>query len=131
MTKEAEFKTRLAHVLQDLQAHGRTDGEAMLLLGGGAARICDMGNKASWTELKQALSASDYDRLLDQCRIEGNQAAADGKSKSAYAIQAIALSLVARTQTDQDVRAGEHLLDALIDQAVNHYRQHAPKTKLN
>lgn len=124
-TKEEQFKTRFASVLADLHQDGVEDGEAMFLLGAGATRICDMGQKASWTELKQALSHADYDRLIEQCRTEGNSYAAEGKQKAAYAIQALAMSLVARTQTDPVIREGERLLDAVIDKTVANYRQHA------
>jgi hypothetical protein len=131
MTKEEDFKIRLAEVLRDLQANGTDDGEAMLLLGGGAGRICDMGNKARWSELKAALSPSDTDRLIEQCRVEGNTFARDGKRKAAYAIQAIAMSLVARSQDDPEIRQGERLLDAVIEQALANFRQNVPKPRPN
>ena len=131
MTKEAEFKQRLATVLADLDSNGRDDGEAMFLLGSGAARICDMTGKPTWSAMKQAISMADFNRLLEQCRVEGNKFMAGGQQKAAYAIQALALSLVARTQADPDIRPGEQLLDTLIDAALINYRQHATPPKPN
>jgi hypothetical protein len=127
MTKEAEFKQRLAAVLADLNANGKDDGEAMFLLGSGAARICDMTSQPSWVAMKQAISMTDFNRLLEQCRVEGNKFVAEGQNKAAYAIQALALSLVARTQADPDIRTGEQLLDSVIDAALANVRKHAPK----
>ncbi|UJW86867.1 hypothetical protein [Devosia sp. SL43] len=131
MTKETEFKQRLVAVLADLDSNGRDDGEAMFLLGSGAARICDMAGKPTWSTMKQAISMTDFNRLLEQCRIEGNKFVAEGQHKAAYAIQALALSLVARTQADPDIRPGEQLLDTLIDAALANFRKHSTPSKLN
>ena len=131
MTKEAEFKQRLVVVIADLHEQGMEDGEAMFLLGSGAARVCDALKQPGWAALKQSISSHDHDRLLEQCRIEGNAFVAKGQHKAAYAIQALALSLVARTQTDPDIRPGEELLDSVIDAALANYRMQAKPPTFN
>jgi len=127
---QAEFKQRLAIVLEDLKDSGMEDGEAMFFLGNFATRICDSVSKAGWTDVKNVITRADYDRLLKEFETEGNRLNREGNLKAAYALQALALSLVARTQADPQVRSGEALLDIVIDSAIGNYRKHA-KPKAN
>lgn len=125
-TNQADFKHRLANVLIDLNKDGVDDGEAMFILGGTATRLCDLGEKTSWSELKPLLSKADYNRLFAMIDKEGKQLLADGKAKAAYALQALAMSLAASTQQDDaTIREGEKLLDAIIDKTVTNFRKHA------
>jgi len=127
---QAEFKQRLTVVLEDLKDSGMEDGEAMFFLGNFATRICDSVSKAGWTDVKNVITRADYDRLLKEFETEGNRLNREGNLKAAYALQALALSLVARTQADPQVRSGEALLDIVIDSAIGNYRKHA-KPKAN
>lgn len=124
-TKEDDFKKRLATVLADLNRNGVDDGETMFMLGAIAGRLCDGGKRPSWSTLKPALSKNGYNLLLKQFQDEGRQLLAAGKDKAAYAVQALAVSLVAHTQTDPIVREGERLLDTIIDKTVANYHRHA------
>ena len=126
---QAEFKQRLAAVLDDLKESGMEDGEAMFLLGNFATRICDSVGKVGWTDVKNVITTADYDRLLKEFESEGNRLYKEGNTKAAYALQALAVSLVARTQADPQVKSGEALLDIVIDRAIGNFRKHAkPKT---
>lgn len=130
MNTQTEFKQRLAAVLQDLKDSGMEDGQAMFFLGNFATRICDSVGKVGWTDVKNVITTSDYDRLLKEFETEGNRLYAEGSVKAAYALQALAVSLVARTQADPQVKSGEALLDIVIDTAIGNYRKHA-QTKAN
>lgn len=125
MNTQTEFKQRLAAVLQDLKDSGMEDGQAMFFLGNFATRICDSVSKVGWTDVKNVITTSDYDRLLKEFETEGNRLHAEGSIKAAYALQALAVSLVARTQADPQVKSGEALLDIVIDTAIGNYRKHA------
>lgn len=122
-TKEEEFRQRLAAVLKDLGEDGVKDGEAMFMLGNLAAKMADQGSVKSWSALKAGLSAEAYTSLLGTMQTRGNDLMRDGNQKAAYALQALAVSLVARTQDDSTTRQGEKLLDQLIDSAVVQYRE--------
>lgn len=123
MTKEDAFKRRFATVLQDLQRDGTKDPAAMLLLGSLAADLARDLNTTTWSQAKQALSPGTYDTLLRTLESAGNAHHAAGQEKHAYAIQALAVSLVARTQhADPDIVEGEKLLDAVINRAIVLYR---------
>lgn len=125
-TKEEDFKQRLAAVLQDVQQNGVKDQEAMLLLGGLAADLTRNLKAKTWSEAKQNIGAEAYDALLKTFEKEGNEHYKAGNTRHAYAIQILAVSLVARTQRrDPDMQAGEALLDAIINAAA------AAQPKLN
>ncbi|GHA16086.1 hypothetical protein GCM10007989_08880 [Devosia pacifica] len=124
-TKELDFKQRMKSVLQDLESRGRRDPEAMWLLGGIASGLAREFGVSNWTLAKRRISRQTYDVLIDKFQEEGNHHHREGRIKQAYAIQALALSLIAPTQPDLQVRQGGHLLDQLIDRAILFYRQGA------
>lgn len=122
-TKEEEFKQRFVAVLKDLQNHGKDDIEAMWLLGSLASQIIEKAEQRSWTSFKSTLARTTYDGLLRDFQKEGNALHQQGKGKPAYAIQILGISLVAKTQMDEQLRAGEALLDEMIDYTVTVYRK--------
>jgi hypothetical protein len=126
-TKEEEFKQRFVAVLQDLQSNGRNDVEAMWLLGSLAAALVDKARQPSWSTLKANLTREAYDGLLRDFQAQGNTLHQQGKAKHAWAIQILGISLVARTQLDEQVQAGAALLDEIIGYAVAVYRKSAPR----
>ena len=123
MTKEQDFKHRFTTVLRDLQQDGASDPAAMLLLGSLAADLSRDLHAANWTQAKQAMTATTYDALLRKMEQEGNAHHAAGRNKHAYAIQALAVSLIARTQrADPEMVTGDQLLDKLINTAIALYQ---------
>lgn len=122
-TREEEFKQRFITVLDDLRTDGVQDGEAMFMLGSLAAKMVAQGKVKSWSALKSNLSQEAYASLLSTMQTRGNDLAKQGSHKAAYALQALAVSLVARAQKDPDVLQGDKLLDQLIDSAVAQYRE--------
>ena len=130
MSAEKELKQRLALVLHDLKESGTEDGEAMFFLGNFATRICDKAGKVGWTDVKKNLTQVDYDLLLKEFETQGNRLYQEGNLKAAYAVQALALSLIAHTQSDTHLRSGAALLDIVIDAAIGNFRKHA-KPKAN
>ncbi|MBJ3783690.1 hypothetical protein [Devosia sediminis] len=127
-SKEAIFKQRLIAVIADLQAEGRTDPEAVLLIGSLASDLADKLKQKNWVAVKQAMSAAQYNELLGSFQNGGNQLHQDGKAKQAFAVQLLGVSLVAATQrNDADVAAGEKLVDQFIDRAIVVYRQSRPR----
>lgn len=122
-TKEEEFKQRFVAVLKDLQTNGKDDIEAMWLLGSLASQIIEKAKQRSWTAFKASLTRAAYDGLLRDFQKEGNALHQQGKGKPAYAIQILGISLVAKTQMDEQLRAGEALLDEMIDYTITVYRK--------
>jgi hypothetical protein len=123
-TKEQDLKQRLAAVLADIRENGKDDPEAIWTIGSLAATLIDKAKAKSWPELKDALSAAAYDKLLGDFQTQGNALHQAGERKKAYAIQALGISLVCRTQrADPQMRQGEQLLDAMITGAVDLFRK--------
>lgn len=118
-SRQDDLKQRIALVIQDLQDVGIKDREAMTFLGGFAINIAKRLAVPTWTAAKSAMTGPQYDELLKTFRDEGNAFHQKGDTKRAYAVQVLALSLVARTQrTDADIASGEQLLDDVIDSAM-------------
>lgn len=123
--KTAHFTEGLAVLIADLEKVSRNDQETVLLIGSLATNLIDKAEKPSWPELKSGLDGPDYDRLLATFLREGDAAQAEGKTKIAYAIQALATSLVGSHLNDQTIREGTGLLDQFIMSAVDFYRRNA------
>ncbi|MHB1104038.1 MAG: hypothetical protein ACYC0C_14940 [Devosia sp.] len=122
-TKEEEFKQRFVAVLKDLQESGKNDIEAMWLLGSLATQIIEKAKQRSWPALKASLTREAYDGLLRDFQKEGNSLHQQSKGKPAYAIQILGISLVAKTQMDEQFKVGEALLDEIIDYTIAVYRK--------
>ncbi|WP_297106916.1 hypothetical protein [uncultured Devosia sp.] len=123
-SKEAQFKQRFISVVADLQQNGINDPEAMALVGSLASELADALKQNSWVGVKQNLTPEIYNEMLESFRKRGNEYHKDGRTKHAYAIQLLSVSLVAATQrNDADIAAGEQLTDQLIERAATIYRQ--------
>ena len=123
LPKEEEFKQRFVALLQDLGENHKDYPEAMFLVGSLATRLIDRAEKKSWAAYKSSLSEVDYALLLDDFKTKGNAFYAEGKDTHAYALQVLAMSVIARTQNDHQIRAGNRLLDELVSFYVAAYRK--------
>ncbi len=128
-SKEEDFKQRFVEILRDLQSEGSKDFEAMWLIGSLAAELIDRTGHKSWTEFKRGMDQPTYTRLLTDFEAEGNRQYREGEQKKAYAIQALAVSIVAPTQADGQIRAGDRLLDGLIEQTIDLYRKNRDRAR--
>jgi hypothetical protein len=122
-TKEEDFKERFVAVLQDLRSNGGKDPEAMFLIGSLAARLVDRAGQPSWAAYKASMAREVYDKLLGDFQKQGNDFHREGKTKHAYAVQVLAISLIARTQADPEVRAGDDLLNEMLGFLIAAYRK--------
>jgi hypothetical protein len=121
-SKQSDLKQRLAALLRDLQDGGGQDGEAMAMIGALAGELALSHKQQSWSATKGVMSRQTYNALLEKFRDSGNDNVQAGRIRNAYAIQAVALSLVAATQRDDPQTAeGERLLDVAIDHTVAVY----------
>ena len=122
-TKEEDFKERFVALMQDLRANATKDPEATWLIGSLATRLIDLYKLKTWSQFKLALTPPAYSKLLSDFEKEGNGFHQQGKAKAAYAVQVLGISLIARTQSDEQVRAGDSLLDEMIQAMVAVYRK--------
>ena len=122
-TKEEEFKHRLVAVLGDLEENGKSDPEAIWLIGSLAHGIVERTGNKSWRQFKDTMSQEVYSQLLGDFEKEGNRQYREGDQKKAYAMQALGVSLVATTQESREVKAGDALLNRFIEMAIGVYRE--------
>jgi hypothetical protein len=129
MTPEAEtiLLNKITQVLRDLNEQGASDGEAMFMLGAAADYVCKTGQSATWPALKARLSNTEAVGLLAQIDTEGQAAVAQGKTKQAYALQVLGLSVTAIGAQSQQVQTAIGLMDDLIARTLSNYRKHASK----
>ena len=127
-TPEQDLKNRMTTVLKDINDVGSKDPQAMWVLGSIGAQILTPTGKPSWRALRAAINDDDYKLLVNTFRDKGNEFAGKGDTKAAYAVQALSLSVVARSQTDKAIIDGASLLDDIIDRAIIFFR-HNPPTK--
>ena len=126
-TRQDDFRQRLGAILRDLQTDGKNDPEAMWLLGSLAAALVDKVGARSWKQFKDSMTRARYDQLLADFQEQGNTLYQQGKGRHAYAVQTLAVSLIASTQADPMVRDGEAMLDEAVAHALAYYRRSAPK----
>jgi len=123
-TREELFKSRFVAVITDMGTNVRKDPETMFFLGSLAGRLVTEGKKTSWAKTKAALSPAAYDSLLNSFQDKANQLAAKGNAKAAYAVEILALSLIAPTmRADEHIASGNELLDNMIEDTIRFYRQ--------
>ena len=127
---EMGFKSQLATVLKNLDSHGTKDREAMWLIGSLASSLVDNGRATSWPNLKSRISESGFKAMLHSLQQQGAKFQTEKETKKAYAVQAIAISLVADSMKDPETKTGGKLLDEMIDQAIWFFKQ-SNKNKIN
>lgn len=130
-TKEEDFRERFVAMMQDLHANGAKDQEAQFLIGSLASRLMDKAGAKSWAAFKSGLGSFDRAALLTDFEKQGNKYHKEGKRKHAYAVQVLAMSVVAPSQTDRDVLSGNKILDGLVNGLVTVFRKAETATKLN
>jgi len=131
-TKEEDFKQRFAAILTDLQENAKKDPEALWLIGSLACEIAEKSGKTSWGAFKSSMSQQTYSQLLGDFEKEGNRQYREGDQKKAYAIQVLAVSLIAKTQVDPHMQSGDAILNQFVDMTMSVYRQNRePKPAAN
>jgi hypothetical protein len=122
-SKRDELKQRLAAVLADLKDEGPKDPEAIWLIGSLASDLALRAKAANWKAFKQKMTQDMYRTLVRDFQEQGNKLYQQNKKRHAYAVQALAISIVASTQrVDPQMREGEALLDNVIERALTVYR---------
>ncbi len=115
--RENSFKAQLVSVLKDLNKNGVKDKQAMMLIGNLAGQFIDLAGMKNWTDLKAITTKDQFKNMLSAMQSEGKKLQDAGNIKAAYAVQAVAVSLVSNTMKDPDTLKGRDLLDDLINQA--------------
>ncbi len=116
----------LQKILVDLNKVRTRDAETMMLIGSLADRLCNKAGKTSWPEVKAGLGDDERQSLIDTFSREIEDSGNKGEIKSAYAMQALATSLVGDKMTDERVTRGIALLDDFITAARGFFQRNKP-----
>ena len=121
-TKEALFREKFVGLLAELTSPSGEFADALVIVGALARRIMADAGVSGWTRFKESQSAASYDAALRTFQKHGNTLVAERKLRTAYAVQVLAMSMIARTQSDPAVQAGDRQLDQIIDFAATQTR---------
>ncbi len=116
----------LQKILVDLDQVRQRDPETMMLIGSLADRLCKDAGQPDWQEVKAALDDTARQSLIDTLSREIEDSGKKGEIKPAYAMQAIAASLVGAGLSDERVSAGIALLDDFITAARGFFQSNKP-----
>ncbi|MCF6326465.1 MAG: hypothetical protein L3J21_04125 [Devosiaceae bacterium] len=131
LTPEEFFKKRFVALMADLGKNASKDPQTIWLIGSLAGSILSDANIVQWSHFKSALSAEAYNRLLAALKTQGNDLAKDKNHRAAYAVETIAISIIAPTMAkDPHIASGNELLDKMIGDAVGFYHKN-PAQKPN
>ena len=126
--KKAEaFASGLATILTDLDKGRRSDPEMSARIGSLADSLIKKVGAANWSDLKQRLSEADRRSTIDTLAREITDSGEKGDLRTAYAMQAVATSLVGAGFSDSRVTPGVDLLDRYIAAARDFFVANAPK----
>jgi hypothetical protein len=120
VSKEEFFKSKFLGLVREIADPATADPQSMIAVGALARRIMDDAKVMGWGAFKRGLTRELYDATLRTFEKQGNTLVRDKKLRTAYAIQVLAMSLIARTQSDPEVAAFDQKLDGIIDLAASH-----------
>ncbi|HFC04594.1 MAG TPA: hypothetical protein ENJ55_02715 [Rhizobiales bacterium] len=130
LTPKLKFKYRFMRLMADLGENAAKDPETIWLIGSLAGSIIEDAGKSSWTELKLSQDKEAQNRLLAAFQSQGTQLAKDNNHRAAYAVETLAISVIAPTMaTDEHINEGNKLLDKMISDAIDYYHAHPATTK--
>ena len=123
LTSDQQFKARFINLIKDLGENAAKDPETIWLIGSLAGSIIEENKQKSWKELKLAMSLDDAKSLLAAFQAQGDKLAKAKNYKSAYAVETLAMSVIAPTMhNDPHLVEGNKLLDSMIADAITFYR---------
>ena len=125
------FTRRFFKVMEEMGENTKNDAEGVWMIGSLAASLLDQSQSRDWVHFKKTLTPEVYDGLIESLRKQGNQLAGEGKEKAAFAVEVIALSIIAPTQSDNNEHlvSGDKLLNKMVQDSVNFFRRNEAARK--
>jgi hypothetical protein len=113
------FRTRLIALMTALNGGAARDPAVRRVVGSYAYKLAKEAGAKSWMELKTRASASAYDSLLKLFTEESESYQRQGDKAGVRGLEALALSLVARHQKQNDLFPGVGFLDRFIESCAS------------
>ena len=120
MTEDRDtiFRQRLIAVISALNGGESRDGIVRSVVGGFANQLVTRFGAKNWTDLKARADGEVYDILLNSFKAESEKFSREGNSMGVRGMEALALSVVARHQSQPDLMPGVNFLDRYIEECV-------------
>ena len=115
------FRERLVALMTDLKARGR-DKPLRRLIGLYSEKLAREAGARDWADLKTRADGPTYDSLLQLFQKQSALAAAKSDDTTVRAFEALAISLIARRQTQEDLLPGVDFLDRYIEECAQNAR---------
>ncbi|MGV3491025.1 MAG: hypothetical protein ACO1OG_06845 [Devosia sp.] len=113
-TKEEDFARRFGTMMAELHSKHLPNRARMMQVGGLAANLMRQAGAKTWPSYKKLLRPDQEAALLAAFRDSGHEKFAAGKQDEFYAIEVLAMSVVASRMKDPVLKQGELLLDRII-----------------
>lgn len=122
-TKNEVFRTRFVEAISKMGDTVYKDTESKWLIGSLAAKLVSQTNTQDWVGLKRSMTQTTYNELLNSFRKQGNELAAKGNDKAAFAVEVLALSIIApQMRKDEHIAAGDDLLNKMVQETIVFFR---------
>ncbi len=113
------FRQRLVAVMKTLHGGGASDPQVRRVIAVFAVQLVQQIGVRSWGELKAKASGTEFNQMLKIFSDESAKFQKADDEKGVLALEALALSLVAREQTQQrDLVPGVGFLDGYIEECL-------------
>ena len=109
------FRERLIDLVARLRASMGDDLRMRQRLGATATRLAKEAGARDWADLKERADGATYDSLLSMFQRESEGASKAGDTLVVRAVEALAVSLIARRQYQADLKQGVAILDNYIE----------------
>ena len=116
--RDAIFRERLIAVISALNGGESRDATVRRVVGGFGYQLVTRFGAKNWTDLKARADGEVYDILLNSFKAESEKFSREGNSMGVRGMEALALSVVARHQSQPDLMPGVNFLDRYIEECV-------------
>ncbi len=120
--RDAIFRERLIAVMTALNGGEGSDPAVRRIVGSYAYKMAKETGAKDWSDLKARADASTYDAMLRIFEEQSSTLQQAGDSKGVRGLEALALSLIARHQTQSDLTPGVGFLDRYIEECAAQVR---------
>jgi hypothetical protein len=116
--RDAIFRERLIAVIGALNGGESRDATVRHVVGGFGHQLVTRFGAKNWGDLKLRADGEVYDILLNSFKAESEKFSREGNSMGVRGMEALALSVVARHQSQPDLMPGIRFLDQYIEECV-------------
>lgn len=121
------FLDGLIKIVSDIDKGGRKDPDMVLRVGSLADQLIKSAGKPNWSAFKAGLSATERNNMIATFSREIEDSGEKGNIRMAYAMQAVAASIVGDGFDDERITPGIALLDRYIVASRDFFIRNAPK----